>query len=138
MELFMKNIVVINPDQMRWDYMTPSGHPFIETHNISRLAAMGTHFSHAFTACPMCGPTRVSFVTGKYPCQHGVRNYVGSMMGDLPNALTALGEAGYYRALFGKDHMLGEEDGEMLDADAVGVLYDEGEDYLAVRLQMCD
>jgi arylsulfatase A-like enzyme len=50
------------------------------------------------------------------------------MMADLPNALTALGAAGYYRGLFGKDHMLGEEDGEMLDADAVGVLYDEGED----------
>jgi len=116
----VQNIVIINPDQMRWDYMTPSGHPFIGTKNLSRLAAMGTNFTHAFASCPMCGPTRTSFVTGRYPCEHGSRNYVGSMHPQHPNALEVLRDAGYHRALFGKDHIILQT--------AIGILYDEGED----------
>lgn len=114
------NIVMINPDQMRWDYITPNGHPFIETQNLSRLAALGTNFTSAFTAAPMCAPARTSFVTGQYPCEHRVRNYHGTMHPDYPNALTQLGRAGYARALYGKDHMVQE--------DAIEILYDEGED----------
>jgi arylsulfatase A-like enzyme len=39
---------------------------------------------------------------------------------DYPNALSCLGEAGYVRALYGKDHIVRQ--------DGIGVLYDEGED----------
>ena len=116
----MQNIVIINPDQMRFDYMTASGHPFIETKNLSRLAEMGTNFTQAYTSCPMCGPARVSFITGRYPTEHRVRNYHGSMNPNHPSALQELKKAGYHRALFGKDHMVPQ--------DAIGVLYEEGED----------
>lgn len=114
------NIVIINPDQMRWDYTTHAGHPFIDTANMNRLAAMGTTFTQAYTACPMCGPSRAAFVTGRYPAEHGVRDYGGTMDPAQANALTSLGAAGYHRALFGKDHIV--------PMDAIGVLYDEGED----------
>ena len=90
------NIVIVNPDQMRGDYMTPAGHPFIETGNLTRLAGMGTYFSRAFYSCPMCGPSRVSFVTGQYPCEHKARKYAGDMDPAHPNALTTLGRAGYH------------------------------------------
>lgn len=114
------NIVLINPDQMRWDYMTPNGHPFIETKHLSRLAEMGTNFDHAFCPSPMCGPSRTSMLTGQYPCEHGVRDYGGNLNPSLPNALQSLKDAGYHRALFGKQHVIVE--------DAIGVHYDEGED----------
>ena len=114
------NIVVINPDQMRADYTTPNGHPFIETKHLSRLADLGTNFDRAFVSCPMCGPSRVSVVTGQYPSEHGQRNYGGRMHPDYPNMFQTLGKAGYHRALFGKDHIMAD--------DAIGVLYDEGED----------
>ncbi|MDF7825468.1 sulfatase-like hydrolase/transferase [Pontiellaceae bacterium B12227] len=114
------NIVVVNPDQMRADYMTPNGHPFIATQHLSRLAGMGTNFETAFVSCPMCGPSRVSAVTGQYPAEHGQRNYGGRMHPDYPNMFQSLEKAGYHRALFGKDHIMAE--------DAIGVLYDEGED----------
>lgn len=114
------NIVIINPDQMRWDYMTPNGHPFIETEHLSRMAERGTNFRQAFTACPMCGPSRASVVTGRYPSEHGVRNYVGRMHPDHPNLFHSLEKAGYHRALYGKDHITFE--------DSIGVHYDEGED----------
>jgi arylsulfatase A-like enzyme len=114
------NIVVINPDQMRADYMTPNGHPFIQTENLCRLADRGTNFQNAYVSCPMCGPSRVSVVTGRYPAEHGSRNYGGRMHPEHPNLLNTLKAAGYHRAIFGKDHIMAD--------DAVGVLYDEGED----------
>ncbi|MDP4644971.1 MAG: sulfatase-like hydrolase/transferase [Opitutales bacterium] len=115
------NIVLINPDQMRWDYMTPNGHPFIETKHLSRLANMGTNFNHAFCPSPMCGPSRSSMLTGQYPCEHGVRDYGGNLDPASPNVLQQLKKAGYHRALFGKQHVIVE--------DAIGLHYDEGEDY---------
>jgi len=38
------NIVIINPDQLRGDYITPNGHPFIRTQHLSRMAERGTKF----------------------------------------------------------------------------------------------
>lgn len=114
------NIVIINPDQMRWDYCSHAGHPFIDTKHLSRLAREGVAFQQAFCVSPMCGPSRTSFVTGQYPNEHGVRDYHGSLNPKAPNALSILRDAGYRRALFGKDHIM--------EADAIGELYDEGED----------
>ncbi|MFC1235123.1 sulfatase [Vibrio sp. F74] len=114
------NIIIINPDQMRADYMTPAGHPFIETRNLNRLAEKGTYFPNAFTISPMCGPSRTSFITGQYPIEHQVRNYVGTMSPDYPNMLSELKRNGYNLGLFGKDHII--------EPDAIGVMYDEGED----------
>lgn len=113
------NIVVINPDQMRWDYASCYGHPFIATSNIDALAASGTRFEHAFTAAPACGPSRASFLTGRYPCEHGVRSYGGDLDLAHPNALTELGRAGYRRAIWGKDHVF--------KGDVIGSIYDEGQ-----------
>lgn len=113
------NIVIINPDQMRWDYASCYGHPFIETKHLDRLAAMGTLFEKAFVSCPMCGPSRTSFLTGQYPIEHGVRNYGGDYDQSKPNALHVLGEAGYIRGLWGKDHVF--------KGKVIGTMYDEGQ-----------
>ncbi|MCC5972395.1 MAG: sulfatase-like hydrolase/transferase [Pararhodobacter sp.] len=114
------NIVIINPDQMRWDYASCYGHPFINTKNLDRLAAMGTRFERAFAASPMCGPSRTSFLTGLYPIEHGIRQYGGTYNQAKPNALRVLGDAGYVRGIWGKDHCF--------KGNVIGSLYDEGED----------
>lgn len=114
------NIVIINPDQMRWDYASCYGHPFINTRHLDRLAEIGTRFERAFTSSPMCGPSRTSFLTGQYPIEHGVRQYGGTYDQKKPNALKILGEAGYKRAIWGKDHCFA--------GNVIGSLYDEGDD----------
>lgn len=114
------NIVIINPDQMRADYMTPAGNNIINTKHLCRLADKGTYFPNAFTISPMCGPSRTSFITGQYPIEHQVRNYVGTMPADYPNFLSELKSQGYNLGLFGKDHII--------EPDAIGIMYDEGED----------
>mgnify|MGYP001271640380 CR=1 FL=1 len=100
--------------------MTPAGHPFIDTQHLSRLAKQGTYFPNAFTTSPMCGPSRTSFITGQYPIEHQVRNYVGTMPVGYPNMLSDLKQNGYTIGLFGKDHII--------EPDAIGIMYDEGED----------
>lgn len=114
------NIVIINPDQMRWDYASCYGHPFINTKHLDALAGMGTRFERAFVSAPTCGPSRASFLTGRYPCEHGVRNYGGDLPPDYPSYLKTLKQAGYVRGLFGKDHVF-RPDG------VIGHNYDEGE-----------
>jgi choline-sulfatase len=39
-----------------------AGHGLVETPNLDALAAQGTHFSFAYTNCPICVPARAGFL----------------------------------------------------------------------------
>ena len=67
-----KNILFIMCDQLRADYLSCNGHPWLRTKNIDQLAARGVNFSNAFCQAPLCGPSRASFYTGRYMSSHGV------------------------------------------------------------------
>ena len=41
-------------------------HPFVKTPNLDRIAHEGTYFTRAYANCAVCGPSRMSFMTGKY------------------------------------------------------------------------
>ena len=47
------NIVMVLVDDMRWDEMRVSGHPFIDTPNMDRLAREGARFLNAFATTPL-------------------------------------------------------------------------------------
>ena len=66
-----KNILFIMCDQLRADYLSCYGHPFINTRNIDKIADMGVLFNHAYCQAPLCGPSRASFYSGRYPASHG-------------------------------------------------------------------
>ena len=66
------NILFIMCDQLRADYLSCSGHPYLETPNIDALAAQGVRFNRAYCQDPLCGPSRASFYTGRYVSSHGV------------------------------------------------------------------
>ena len=57
------NILFIMCDQLRWDYLSCYGHPWLETPNIDRLAVRGVRFTRAYCQAPLCGPSRASFHT---------------------------------------------------------------------------
>lgn len=44
------------------------------TPNIAKLANKGVRFTNAYAACPFCGPSRASILTGKYPARIGFTN----------------------------------------------------------------
>ena len=70
------NIVFILIDDMGWRDLSCYGSPFYETPNIDRLAAEGMRFTQAYAACPVCSPTRASILTGKYPAELGLTNWI--------------------------------------------------------------
>ncbi len=65
------NVLFIMADQLRWDHLGCAGHPYLKTPNIDALAQRGVRFANAFVNSGVCGPSRMSFYTGRYPVSHG-------------------------------------------------------------------
>ena len=63
------NIVFILVDDLGWTDVGAFGSTFYETPHIDRLAREGMVFTDAYAAAPICSPTRVSIMTGKYPAR---------------------------------------------------------------------
>lgn len=106
-----RNILFIMCDQLRWDYLSCTGHPTIRTPNIDALAARGVRFSRAYAQSTICGSSRMSFYTGRYVDSHGAawNNFplkVGEMtLGDYLRPL------GRQTVLVGKTHMAADTEG---------------------------
>ncbi|UTS79307.1 sulfatase-like hydrolase/transferase [Phaeobacter piscinae] len=105
------NILYIMFDQLRFDYLSCAGHPYLETPHIDGLAQRGVRFTRAYVQSPTCGSSRMSSYTGRYPSSHGVQfnGYplrVGEWtMGDH------LRKAGMSCHLIGKTHMVADAEG---------------------------
>ena len=98
------NLLLIIPDQLRADYLSCYGHPFVETANVDALAAGGVVLERAYCAAPLCGPSRISLVTSTHLGEHNHRNYGSTISPDVPNLVTCLRAAGYRTGMFGKNH----------------------------------
>ncbi len=70
------NILFILIDDMGWKDLTCYGSDFYETPNIDRLAEEGMLFTDAYASCPVCSPTRASIMSGKYPANVGVTDWI--------------------------------------------------------------
>jgi arylsulfatase A-like enzyme len=101
------NFVVILVDDLRFDETGASGHPYMKTPNIDRLAHEGARFANAFHTTPLCSPNRASILTGQYASRHGIIDNVGrdAMSHRLANYHLALQHLGYETAHIGKWHM---------------------------------
>jgi choline-sulfatase len=102
------NIVVICSDQHHPLITGYREHPYIQTPNLDQLAADGTHFSRAYSNCPVCTPSRMSFVTGKYPNQ--IDSWFLGCPLDREEMTWArkLDQAGIPSAMFGKMDFCGD------------------------------
>ncbi len=58
------NILFLFPDQLRHDFIEPSGAIPVRTPNIKRLAAGGVRFTQAITPAPLCAPARACLASG--------------------------------------------------------------------------
>jgi N-acetylglucosamine-6-sulfatase len=102
------NLVVILVDDLRWDELGCTGHPFAATPNIDRIAREGILFGNAFCTTPLCSPVRASLLTGLYTHRHGIldninRSEQSHRLLTFPRVLHD--EAGYETAYVGKWHM---------------------------------
>ncbi|MEC7489365.1 MAG: sulfatase-like hydrolase/transferase [Pseudomonadota bacterium] len=107
----VRNILFIMCDQLRWDYLSCNGHPHLETPHIDGLASRGVNFTHAFVQSPLCGPSRMSYLTGRYVHSHGATwNGVPLSVGQT-NIGDFLRPHGLRCALIGKTHMEADREG---------------------------
>lgn len=91
----------------------------IQTPHIDRLAATGTRFTRAFAATPVCSPSRMTYMTGLLPSQHGVQDWLTPRDSFGPATRRwldghrtwseVLANAGYTLGMCGKWHM-GQDD----------------------------
>jgi N-acetylglucosamine-6-sulfatase len=101
------NIVFILMDDLRFDELGCTGHPFAKTPNIDRLAKEGATFKNAFATTPLCSPSRSCFFSGSYAHATGITDNVdrsreSHAMVTWPRLLH---DAGYETAFIGKWHM---------------------------------
>jgi arylsulfatase A-like enzyme len=66
-----QNLVVILVDTLRPDFLGCYGNPNVRTPNIDRLAGEGILFRECVSQAPWTLPSLASFLTSKYPSQHG-------------------------------------------------------------------
>ncbi len=111
------NIIFIMADDLGYEALACNGNDINKTPNLDRLAREGMRFTHAY-ATPLCTPTRVQVMTGKY--NH--RNYIGFGLLDK-NQMTfgdLLTSAGYETAVAGKWQLLGNEKQQKLAGGKIG------------------
>lgn len=100
------NVLFIMADQLRWDHLACAGHPYLRTPNIDALARRGVRFTQAYVNSGVCGPSRMSYYTGRYPSSHGATwNRVPLSVGEVTLGEYLKGH-GLHLALAGKTHVM--------------------------------
>jgi arylsulfatase A-like enzyme len=122
-------VLFIMCDQLRFDYLGCAGHPHLKTPNIDALAARGVRFTRAYAQSPVCGPSRMSFYTGRYMRSHGANwNGFPLRIGE-PTLGDHLRRLGVRTALVGKTHMTSDDEGMqrlgIAPGSTIGVLSSE-------------
>ena len=98
-------------DQLRYDYLGCTGHPVLKTPNIDAMAERGVLFSNAYVQSPICGPSRMSFYTGRYMRSHGSHWNGWPLRVGEPTLGDHLKKIGVRNVLVGKTHMAPDLEG---------------------------
>ncbi len=85
----------------------PYGHPLVQTPNMDRLAKDGVTFTNAYCNSPLCMPSRMSFMTGKYIHHIGAWDNAAPLRPDAVTWAHLLRDTGYDVVLSGKQHFGG-------------------------------
>lgn len=136
------NVLLLVADQFRFDCLGRHGNQRIRTPNLDRLGAAAADFTSAFVQAPVCVPSRVTLLTGRYPHSH--KNRVNYTPCDTREVFLQqmLKEAGYQTGSVGKlhyypptpEHARATGFDQVLLDDGVGIT-DPYSDYVAWRKQ---
>ena len=105
-----RNILFVMCDQLRYDYLSCCGHSTLQTPNIDRLAQQGVNFTRTYVPSPLCGPSRMSFYTGRSVFSHGARYNNYPLRVDEWTLGDYLRPLGVRTVLAGKTHMAADRE----------------------------
>lgn len=99
------NLIFIMSDQHNKEMTGCYGNKKIKTPNIDRIAKEGVRFDNAYCSCPLCVPSRSSFVTGIMPHEGGFWDNAQAFGGGYESFGSQLHEQGYNVTTIGKMHL---------------------------------
>lgn len=103
------DILLFISDQHHAHYMGCAGHELVRTPWLDQLASEGTMLCNAYTASPLCVPSRVALLTGQLPSHTGVFTNEGAIATDQATFLHSIAAEGYDTVLCGRMHFMGED-----------------------------
>jgi arylsulfatase A-like enzyme len=109
------NIIYVMTDDMGYGDLHGYGRKDYETPNLDKLASQGIKFVNAYSAGPLCTPTRTGYMTGRYPARTPV-GLIEPLTGEkkdidlglttaFPSVATLMKTSGYETVLIGKWHL---------------------------------
>lgn len=101
------NLLVIMADEHAPQFSGPHGHPLVQTPQLNRLAAEGVYFQNTYCNSPLCVPSRMSFMAGRYVHKIGAWDNASALPPDTLTWAHRLRAAGYDAVLAGKQHFVG-------------------------------
>ena len=113
------NIIFIFADDWGYGDLSSHGSTFVQTPNIDRMAAEGMDFQNFTVNSPVCSPSRVAAISGKFPAEFCVHQHFAGVKSNqrrgMPDWLDAkapmlprmLQASGYKTGHFGKWHLGG-------------------------------
>lgn len=103
------NILLIQADQMAAPALPVYGHPLVKTPNIDALADSGVVFENAYCNFPLCTPSRMSMMSGRFANTVDVWDNASEMAACEPTIPHYLNTRGYDTTLCGKMHFVGPD-----------------------------
>lgn len=103
------NLLYIHSDQHN-PYVTGCyGDDLVKTPNLDKLASEGVVLENVYCPSPICVPSRMSMLTGRYPYENRVWTNSHILDSGIPTFAHAMGAAGYEPLLIGRMHALGPD-----------------------------
>jgi arylsulfatase A-like enzyme len=109
------NIIYIMTDDMGYGDLSCYGRKDYQTPHLDKLASQGIKFVNAYSAGPLCTPTRTAFMTGRYPARTPVglvepitgekKDSIFGLTTAFPSIAARMKASGYETALIGKWHL---------------------------------
>jgi arylsulfatase A-like enzyme len=126
------NIIFMLADDLGFGDLGCYGHREIKTPNLDRLAAEGSLFTEFYAAAAICSPSRVAFLTGRFPGEFKILYPISSdrawneragnadfLDPAVPTLMRQLKAAGYVIGHFGKWHLGSPKEAPRPDAYGV-------------------
>lgn len=103
------DIVLVMSDEHAPRFSSIYGHRIVHTPHMERLAAEGLVFDAAYCASPICVPSRMAFMTGRYTTRTETWDNGTPLRSDIPTFAHVMQQAGYDTVLIGKMHFIGPD-----------------------------
>ena len=120
------NLLYIHSDQHSAFVTGCYGDPVAETPNLNALAQRGAVIDNVYCPSPICVPSRMAMLTGRYPFENEVWTNNNILDSGIPTFAHAIGAAGYDPVLIGRMHSVGPD---QLHGYAERLVGDHGPNY---------